>query len=120
MAQLIDAPQSNLDRTVRIFDQFYNFDLVINADQYEIVYSYFLSITNDASTARNFTSIMFRISNITGEDVFSLLDYMKNQTSLDPNAVLVYYLNSTKSKTTLFGLSNVPEPNPYVQRNVVQ
>ena len=30
-AQIIDAPRSNLDKTVRVFDQFYNFDLVVGA-----------------------------------------------------------------------------------------
>jgi hypothetical protein len=29
-----------VDTTVKIFDQFYNLNLVVNADQYEIVYLY--------------------------------------------------------------------------------
>jgi hypothetical protein len=41
MAQTVDAPRSHLDNTVRVFDQFYNFDLVVEANQYEIIYSYF-------------------------------------------------------------------------------
>ena len=44
MAQSVDEPRSQLDRTVRIFDQFYNFDLVVEADQFELVYSYFFDI----------------------------------------------------------------------------
>lgn len=120
MAQLIDAPRSNLDNTVRIYDQFYNFDLVVDGGQYDLVYSYFLKITGNKNTANNFTGIMFRISNITGENVLSLLDEMKNTSNLTASNILTYYLNSLKSKSTLYGIANFPAPNETVQRNVVQ
>ena len=120
MAKLIDAPRSQLDNTVRLYDQFYNFDLVVDGNQFDLVYSYFFDISNDKNIADNFTAIMFRISNITGENVLTLLDEMKQTNSLNANALLTYYLNSLKSKTTLYGVANVPAPNEIVQRNVVQ
>ena len=43
MTQLIDGPQTQLDNTVRVFDQFYNFDITVEANRFEIVFSYFLS-----------------------------------------------------------------------------
>jgi hypothetical protein len=119
MSQIIDSPRSNLDKTVKIFDQFYNFDLVVGADQYEIIYSYFFDITNSANTAKNFTSILFRISSITGEDVIKLLNYLTGSSKLEVNGILIYYLNSLKSKTTLYGINVEPIPNQPVQRNVV-
>lgn len=120
MAQLIDAPRSQLDNTVRLFDQFYNFDLVVDGNQYDLVYSYFFKITGNKNTANNFTTVMFRISNITGENVLTLLDEMKNTTNLTASGILTYYLNSLKSKTTLYGIANIPVPNETVQRNIVQ
>ena len=120
MAKLVDAPRSQLDNTVKLYDQFYNFDLVVEADQFELVYSYFFDITKDKNIANNFSTIMFRIANITGENVLTLLDEMKKTSSLNANALLTYYLNSLKSKTTLYGIANVPMPNYTVQRNVVQ
>ena len=119
MAQIIDAPRNNLDKTVRVFDQFYNFDLVVNANQYEIVYSYFISINNSKTIAANFTTLLFRISSVTGEDVMTLLNDITGRDRLKANATLTYYLNSIKSKTTLYGLSSVPQPNQSTQRNVV-
>lgn len=119
MAQIIDAPRNNLDKTVRVFDQFYNFDLLVNASQYEVIYSYFFSINNSKFIASNFTALLFRISSVTGEDVMSLLNDITGKSKLDANALLTYYLNSIKSKTTLYGLSSVPQPNQSVQRNVV-
>ena len=118
MAQIIDAPRNNLDKTVRVFDQFYNFDLVVNASQYEIIYSYFYSV-NNKTIATNFTALLFRIAAVTGEDVMTLLNDITGKEKLNANATLTYYLNSIKSKTTLYGLSSVPQPNQSVQRNVV-
>lgn len=119
MTQIIDGPRSQLDNTVRVFDQFYNFDLVVNGDQYEIIYSFFFEVTKNSSTAKNFTTILFRIASITGEDVMKLLAYLNGDTSLQVNSVMIYYLNSLKSKTTLYGISTEPIPNNVVQRNVV-
>lgn len=118
-AQIIDAPRSHLDNTVRVFDQFYNFDLVVNADQYEIVYSYFYDLNKSKDIAKNFTTILFRISKITGEDVLKLLEYLTGSTNVEVNGILIYYLNSLKSKTTLYGINVEPAPNQTVQRNVV-
>jgi len=116
---IIDAPRSRLDQTVRVFDDFYNFDIVVDANQYEIVYSYFYEINKSESVARNFTTILFRIANIIGEDVLKLLEYLSGSTKLEVNGILIYYLNSLKSKTTLYGLNVEPAPNQTVQRNVV-
>lgn len=119
-AQIIDAPRSHLDDTVRVFDQFYNFDIVVSANQYEIVYSYFYDLNKSKDIARNFTTILFRIASITGEDVLKLLEYLTGSTNIEVNGILLYYLNSLKSKTTLYGINVEPVPNQSVQRNIVQ
>jgi len=118
-AQIIDSPRSHLDNTVRVFDQFYNFDLVVSAEQYEIVYSYFYDLNKSKDIARNFTTILFRIAGITGEDAMTLLQYLTGSTNIEVQGILIYYLNSLKSKTTLYGINVEPAPNQTVQRNVV-
>lgn len=119
MAKLIDAPRSDLDKTVRVFDQFYNFDLRVDANQYDIVYSYFFKLTNSKNIAQNFTTIAFRISNITGENVLNIIQYLQGESKIKADGILIYYLNSLKSKTTLYGIGSIPQPNQQVQRNVV-
>lgn len=119
MARLVDAPQSELDKTVRVYDNFYNFDLVVNANEYELIYSYFYEITQSKDIAINFTTIVFRISNTLGENALTLLDELKSTNDFKSNTLLTYYLNSFKSKTTLYGVSNIPSPNQLVQRNIV-
>lgn len=120
MTQLIDAPQSQLDKTVRVFDQFYNFDLVVNAEEYEVIYSYFYEVSKSKNTAKNFTTILFRISSLTGESPMKLLSYISGGTAMQVNSLMIYYLNSLKSKTTLYGINIEPAPNQSAQRNVVQ
>ncbi len=118
-AQVVDEPRSNLDTTVRVFDQFYNFDLVVNADQYEIVYSYFYDLNKSKNIAKNFTTILFRIASVTGEDVLKLLEYLTGSSNVEVQGIMIYYLNSLKSKTTLYGINVEPAPSQPVQRNIV-
>lgn len=119
MANTIDAPRSQLDKTVRIFDQFYNFDLVVDANQYDIIYSYFYDVSSSRSIARNFTTMLFRIASITKESPMDLLGYISGTTKVETTGLMAYYLNSIKSKTVLYGISVEPSPNQTVQRNII-
>jgi hypothetical protein len=119
MAQTIDAPRSQLDKTVRIFDQFYNFDIYVDGGEYDIIYSFFYSTSNSKNIAKNFTSMIYRIANITKEKPLTLLEYIQGKNKIETNALMIYYLNSLKSKTTLYGINVEPQPNQTVQRNVV-
>lgn len=118
MAQILDT-QSNLEKTIRIFDAFYKVDLVVNGNEYDIVFGYFKSINKSNNISSNFTSILFRISQETNVPVLDILGYIKGTTKLEMNKVLAYYLNSFKSKTTLYGISAVPLANQSVARNIV-
>jgi len=119
MANTVDSPQSNLDRSVRVFDKFYNFDMNINSNEYDIVYSYYYEKTKSEDVAKNFAVMIFRISSITGEYSLDILEYVKSSSKTESNALLAYYLNGLKSKTTLYGVSSNPQPNQNVQRNIV-
>ena len=119
MARIIDSPRTNLDKTVRIFDQFYNIDLVIDSNQWDIVYSYWYEKSQSTNIAENFSTIIFRLSSVTGDNALDILDYVKGSTATETNALLAFYLNSSKSKTTLYGVTNIPQPNILIQRNIV-
>lgn len=119
MPRIIDD-RTELDRTVRIFDAFYQTDLKINASEYDIVYGYFISICETKNIAENFTTVLFRISTQTGVPVQQLLDELKGtNNSLQMNKQICYWLNSLKSKTSLYGVSVIPQPVVPVARNVV-
>ena len=119
MAKIIDQ-RTSLDRTVTLFDAVYSFELVINGNEYDIVHGYFKSLTT-ATIAGNLTTILFRISQETGITVLDLLGQIQGTGSkLQMNQVISYYLNSFKSKTSLYGVSTIPQPTQPVARNIVQ
>lgn len=114
------------DRTVEIFDNFYNQELIVPADQWDIVYSFFLSAQNKKTesakrTAAQFATVLFRIAQESGTDVMVFLDYMKGlgNNKLKLNAEMAFYLNLLRTKTALYGVANQPAPNQTVQRNVI-
>jgi len=119
MARIIDS-RSSLDQTVQIFDEFYGFNLIINASEYDVVASYFNSTCDSKQIAGNFTVYLFRISQETQIPVLELLDYIRGKTKLETNTVIAYYLNSIKSKTSIYGFGTIPQPNGPVARNIVQ
>lgn len=113
--------QDSVDKTVRIFDNFYTTKLVVNATDYDVVYSYFKSLTNNNKIAGNYTALIFRIAQTGNYNVMSLMDVIKGvDNKLQLNQVLAYYLNTFNTKNALYGTSNIPKPNEAVQRNVVQ
>ena len=119
MARILDT-RTALDKTIRIFDSFYSFDLKVNGDEFDIVHGYFTSVCSNLNTAGNMTTVLFRISQETKTPVLDLLGYIKGTTKLEMNQVICYYLNGFKSKTSLYGVSNVPLANQPAARNIVQ
>jgi hypothetical protein len=109
-----------VDTTVKIFDQFYNLNLVVNADQYEIVYSFFKEYTSSIATAQSFTTTLFLIANQTQSNVLELLQTFDGSDKLKVSLTMAYYLNSVSNKTVMFGVNNVLVPNNTVQRNILQ
>jgi hypothetical protein len=119
MAQIFDQNRST-DNTIRIFDSFYNFDLIIGSDQFDIVNGYFLSVCGSKDIAGNFTAFLFKISQEADIPVLTLLEYIQGKNNLEMNQFISYYMNSFKSKTSLYGVSYLPHPNQTVQRNILQ
>lgn len=109
-----------IDTTVQIFDQFYDLNLQINAEQYEIVYSFFQQYCDSDASAASFTTTLFVISNQTGVNVLELLSTFDKSDALKVNLTMAYYLNSVSNKTAMFGVNNLITPNNTVQRNIVQ
>jgi hypothetical protein len=119
MARIIDD-RTATDLTVKIFDDFYSFNMVVNSNEYDIVNGYFRTVCATKAIAGNFTAFLFRISQETGIPVLDLLGQIQGTTKLQMNQVISYYLNSFKSKTSLYGVSTVPQSNQPVARNIVQ
>lgn len=116
----INNTNYNIDQTVRIFDSFYEYDVNVPVNEYDVVYSYFRSQMSTDLAAGNFTVSLFRVAEETGIPALTLLEGFQgnNGVSLDVN--LAYYLNSIRNKATLLGVGVPLQSNFYAARLVVQ
>jgi hypothetical protein len=120
MPTIIDN-RNNIDQTIRIFDNFYSQDLVVNASEFDVIYGYFSSVCETQTIANNFTSALFMVSQATGTSAMDLLSLLQGTGDVvKMNSLMCYYLNSLKSLTCLYGIGVIPKPNQSVARNVVQ
>ena len=120
MARIIDS-RTAIDRSVQLLDSFYSTNVKVNADQFDIVHGYFTKICSTKTIADNYTAMLFMISTQAGIDVLSLLKELKNTTNtLQMNKTICYYLNSLKSKATMYGVGTTLKSVLPVARNIVQ
>ena len=108
-----------LDQTVRIFNEFYKYDLVVNSNDYDIVFSYLKTVfTDNLLAVKNFTATIFQAANDANVPVLDFLQQLYGQDALTLTATLAYYLNNTRSNATLLGVSTAVAPSYYAARNV--
>ena len=69
----VNYANPNKDLTVRVFDNFYNYDVNVPADEYDIVYSYFRSVMSTTRAAGNFAVSLFRVAQDTNVPALTLL-----------------------------------------------
>lgn len=108
----------SLDQTVQIFDQFYNYSVTVPQLEYDAVYSYFLSVFDNKTSAGNFAVTLFRISEQGAISVMDLLQSFQGMNKPELTLTLAYYLNSLRSPSTLLGINQRTQPNYYVARNI--
>ena len=115
----VNYANPNTDLSVRIFDSFYDYDVNIPADEYDVVHTYFLSVMTTRQAAGNFTVSLFRVAQDTGINPLTLLKEFQGLNGINLSASLAYYLNSIRSRATLLGVGTAVTPNFYQARNVL-
>jgi hypothetical protein len=116
----VNYTNPNKDLTVRLFDQFYSYEVDVPVNEYDVIFSYFLSVMATRQAAGNFTMSLFRVAQNTGIPALTLLDEFKGQNGINLSASLAYYLNSIRSRATLLGVGAAVTPNFYQARNVLK
>lgn len=114
----VNYSNPNVDKTVKIFDRFYAYEVSVPQLEYDAVYSFFRSIYGTAQAAGNFTVSLFRVAEQSGIPVMDLLQQMQGLDQAELNLTLAYYLNNIRSPSTLLGVNASLTPNYYVARNV--
>jgi hypothetical protein len=116
----INAINTKIDQTVRIYDEFYNYAENVPSGEYDIVLSYFKSVFNTVEQAQNFAVAIFRVAQESGVDALTILDQIQGSSGPQLTANLCYYLNSVRSNATLLGVLQPSAPNFWTARNVRQ
>jgi pyruvate/2-oxoacid:ferredoxin oxidoreductase alpha subunit len=119
----VNTTNFNIDQTARVYDQFYNFDITVPADEYDIVYSFFLREMTTPRAAGNFTVSLFRVAQETQIPVLTLLQGFQGSgasNGINLNVSLAYYLNMIRDRATLLGVGTPVIPNYYPAHAVLQ
>lgn len=119
MNTTVNSINTNVDQTVRIFDNFYRYEVQVPAAEYDIVYSYFKSQMTTREAAGNFTVSLFRVAQETNIPPLTLLNEFQGLNGINMSAALAYYLNQIRSRSTLLGVGAAVVPNQYAARNVL-
>lgn len=119
MGGTVNALNTNVDLTVRIYDQFYNYEQFVSSEEYDVVYSYMRSVFTTDLAAGNFTVALFRIADQTNVNVITVLQSLQGQNQIELTQTLCYYLNNLRSGSTLLGINLPTQANYYTARNVL-
>lgn len=119
MSGTVNATNRNLDQTVRVFDNFYRFDINVPAAEYDIVNSFFRKEMANQQVADNFTAALFQVASETQIAPLTLLQQFEGVSGVNLTASLAYYLNQIRSRATLLGVGVPVVPNALIARNVL-
>jgi hypothetical protein len=114
----VNAINPNVDLSARVFDTFDAPQIQLDANEYDIVSSFFESIFTDETAAKNLTLTFFTIAEQTNTSVLTLLDQVADQDAIQLTATMAYYLNGLRSPSTLLGVNSPVTPNFYTARNI--
>jgi hypothetical protein len=103
-----------------ITENLYNSKVPIDANQYELVLSFFKSVTSNLTAAKAYSQTLFNISAQTGYDIMDLLESLQGQDGIQVSASLAYFLNSFSDKTVMYGITQVIQPDQNVARNILR
>lgn len=106
-----------IDKTVRVFDLFYKFDITVPLSEYDVIFSYFLSVFDTREAAGNMTVTMFRVAHESNIPVMTLFQEVQGKGIPELTLQLALYINSLRSPMTLLGLNTPCTPDWYAARN---
>lgn len=118
MSQSVNFVQVNQDRTVSAFNTFYDFEDVINGEEWDVVYSYLKTKTTTDASAQNLSLAVFKIASENGFKPLDVLDEIKGLDRLQLTASLSYFLNSVRNETTYLAIGQQITPVYAAARNV--
>lgn len=102
------------------FNNFYQTQSPVSGPQYDAVYTFFLSRTNNnKDAAKSLTSSLLEITYQTGINPMTVLeDFKKYRQNENFKTALIGLFNSNRRNTSKIGFSSPLLPSPQVYRNL--
>ena len=116
---LPENQQTTISQT-SYFDNFYNSQHPVSGQQYDAVYTFFLSRTsNNKEAAKSLTAGLLSATYENGIDPMVLLDDFKKYTNNDNfKTALISLFNRTRRNTSKIGFTTNTAAAPKVSRNI--
>lgn len=118
MMNSVNERNPRIDAGAMINDQFREFSARVDANQYDRVFSFFKSRFASETPAASFTAELFRVAEVNQLSIDILLAEFKKSPNSQISALLAYYLNTARDKSTYLGVSSRLIPPVGVARNV--
>jgi len=112
--------QNNNQSQEQYFGNFYNNQSPVSADQYDAVYTFFLSRTNNnKEAAKSLTTSLLQVTYQNSIDPMVVLgDFKKYNQNESFKTALIGLFNSTRRNTSKIGFSTKTVPSQNVMRNI--
>jgi hypothetical protein len=110
---------SGVTKTTRFFNNFFIPDYTVNESTNDSIISFFTQQTGSYDTAVVLAQAFINTAQSQREDPLAVLNQFQQLGAGNLNASLALYLNISRVPTSLLGVRNVVQPNPYVTRMIV-
>jgi hypothetical protein len=100
---------SGTTNTTRFFNNYFIPSYTVSSDTNDAIVSYFEQQTGSLESARLLAQTVIN----------TILNEFQKLPTVQVNAILALYLNSTRVNTSLLGIKNTPRPNPYITRTIL-
>ena len=107
------------ESVTKIYDGFYELDLIVDTNEWDIVTSYFKKVMTDPEIVKTFSTNIFKIAKKTGTSALTLMESLKGQDGMTLTMTMAYMMNNERSNSVLLGVGNLITPNYYAERNVI-
>jgi hypothetical protein len=120
MVTNLPQPQTGTVSQQTYFDRFYNTQTPVSGQQYDAVYTFFLSRTNNnKEAARSLTTSLLEVTYQNSIDPLVVLeDFKKYNQNESFKTALIGLFNSTRRNTSKIGFAANTPPAPRAARNV--
>ena len=110
---------SSANKTTRFFNNFFTPDYNVSESTNDAIISFFVEQTGNYETAVIIAQAFINTAQSQREDPLSVLQQFQQLGQGNLNASLALYLNISRVPTSLLGVRNTVQSNPYVTRTII-